>query len=369
MTICGTLKSWRLLTWSHAKLISTLKSACRQIFGLDQFLVFDCSGSSALGLIVLIAPGEMEMPVKGWGAVELIVQRQATYMQSKGYKVIVLNSWKLTTWVRIWRQKPIFVINHYDVFAKRSLIFSRLFAVRLLATTHYAYAEQPERWDPGFASNARALVKADEFVALNPRIAKTFDLMFNGTRSVTIPNGVETEQFSDGSHARGFVCLGKVEVRKRQFELASRLSHDFDITFVGQIEDPRIKELPLEVRQKFVGPWTREQVLQRLAEFKALILLSDAEADALVLYEAQAAGLQVIAAPNAIGAQDRNLPWVHIMDIDAPNLNLEIGARVNHPNFSSHDIRSWASSHYNHHLSSELWLSLGLSVISNSQSA
>ena len=42
--------------------------------------------------------------------------------------------------------------------------------------------------------------------------------------------------------------------------------------------------------------------------------ISDGEADALVLHEAQQAGLHLILSHQAVGSQDSNLPWIHVCD-------------------------------------------------------
>ena len=61
-------------------------------------------------------------------------------------------------------------------------------------------------------------------------------------------------------------------------------------------------------------------MLRSLPKYKSLVLYSDGEADALVLHEAQQAGLHVIVSSRALGSQDPSLPWVHVCD-DLQTLN------------------------------------------------
>jgi glycosyltransferase involved in cell wall biosynthesis len=181
-------------------------------------------------------------------------------------------------------------------------------------------------------------------------------------RVMTIPNGVEVLDFQNGKHERGLVCLGKVEPRKRQVELVESLPDDFDVTFVGQIVDQRIGRLSESQRSKFIGPWSRDLVLENLSSYKGLVLLSEAEADALVLYEAQASGLQIFACDLALGAQNRDLPWVHEVELTDPNLASNLNEAISRT-FTNDEIRDYALKNYSSEKSSALWLEFAMSLI------
>lgn len=116
--------------------------------------------------------------------------------------------------------------------------------------------------------------------------------------------------------------LGKVATRKQQYELSELALRGDDITFVGPINDQRVLELisaePQSARSAaFVGEWTRSKLADEMSTFKVLVLPSRAEADALVLYEAQLAGLSIVCSRHALGAQDPDLPWIYTHETDA----------------------------------------------------
>jgi glycosyltransferase involved in cell wall biosynthesis len=83
---------------------------------------------------------------------------------------------------------------------------------------------------------------------------------------------------------------------------------------VGPFADQRLSQLSSKQRKRFLGPWSREKVNNELSKYKVLVLLSDGEADALVLYEAQAAGCSIVISSKAAGSQNLDLPWVYIVD-------------------------------------------------------
>lgn len=343
----------------YASVQFLLKVFKRQFLGEGQIWKLQPAGKS-VGSILLVAPGEMALPVKGWGAVELIVQRQAKYFADAGFTVQVLNSWRWSDWVKAWRGQHDFAINHYDVFSKLCLMWARLRRIPLVATTHYAYAEQAALWDPGFKSQVKSMLAADGFVALNPKIQSLFHQANPKANIRCIPNGVEVLDFRIQDQTEGFVCLGKVEPRKRQYELAVKLGETFDITFIGDVVDPRVHTLPKAIQDKFIGGWSRAQVLDGLAKFKGLVLLSEAEADALVLYEAQAAGLHVFASDNALGSQNRELPWVHEIELNQRNLAEVLTDSISSSKVTQSIIHDYSVAHYTSETSSQAWLDYGL---------
>jgi glycosyltransferase involved in cell wall biosynthesis len=354
-----------ILRKAYSTFLFFLKVLKKQFRGANQLLVI-APKTQQIGSILIVAPGEMALPVAGWGAVELIVERQATFFSQKGYSVTILNSWRILDWVTAWRSKHMFAINHYDVLIKFSLFCSRLKRLPLISTTHYAYAEQLDKWDEGFRSKVRSMVKSDGFVALNPRIQAVFEASKPRALIKCIPNGVEVSEFQLKNPVKDFICLGKVEPRKKQFELAQKLGENFDITFVGEICDPRIGGLNPQLKAKFAGGWSRREVLENLSLFKGLVLISDAEADALVLYEAQSAGLQVFASALALGAQDRNLPWIHEIELSDSNLPGRLTEMLSSTRVSVSEIRTHAEENYTNEISSRAWLEFGLHLANTS---
>jgi len=80
--------------------------------------------------------------------------------------------------------------------------------------------------------------------------------------------------------------LGKITSRKNQAKYQSLTGVDF----VGDWEDVRFNR----DCENYLGAWTREQVYQNLTEYTNLLLISEGEADPLVVKEALVAGLGVV---------------------------------------------------------------------------
>jgi glycosyltransferase involved in cell wall biosynthesis len=280
--------------------------------------------------ILIVAPGLLPIPPSGWGAVELLTHETAIELSNK-FHVTVLNSRSLWSWISVLRNRYVAAVVHYEeMVAPTSLVRALRFRDRpILFCSHYGYLDQPMKWNPEFRRKfgkaLKHLRKTDYFLALSPSIAKVVREM---TQAQTIysPNGSSLTPVHRARGGGGLLILGKVEDRKRQFEVVSALRAEFPLTCVGPIADARVENLlrsqvDKSLREIFVGPWSRAEVAERLSSYDVLLLPSEAEADALVLYEAQLAGLSIIVCSRAIGSQDPTLPWVHSVD-DLEDLGL-----------------------------------------------
>lgn len=332
----------------------------RAVFGLRQ-IEFDEKNPGLR--VLLIGPGEKRIPVSGWGAVELVISNQMTDLRKQGFSVDLLNSWNLIDWLRCFRRKPQVVICHYDVFAFRSRLFSKLFNSKNVTLTHYAYAQQPNRWDPQFHRYAEQISKSDAFVALNDTIASVFSKMYPQLHIVVIPNGIDLMRFNSKGDHKGALCLGKVEPRKRQVQIARQLTGAENISFVGDIVDPEFANLSTEQKQMFLGPWSRNQVETLLCQYSTLFLLGDGEADALVLYEAQAAGLRILTNEVSVGSQKRDLDWIRVVteSEELPELLLSSGSSAS--TTTPNQIANYAASNYKSEASNAKYADLIRSLI------
>ena len=308
--------------------------------------------------VLIVGPGEKSIPVSGWGAVELIIANQMNDFERQGINVSLLNSWNFTDWVKAFFWKPDVVLCHYDVLVSRALFFSKLFRSKVVSLTHYAYAQQPERWDSQFSRYVKALAKSDVFVALNQEIAFTFGRMYPTLEIAVIPNGIQLGKIQINGPHKGAICLGKVEPRKRQVEIARSLTGDENVRFVGAIDDPEFKSLSDKQKSLFLGPWNREQVENCLAEYSTLFLLGDGEADALVLYEAQAAGLRILTNELSVGAQPQDCEWIHIVKRDEELAMLNDSANTISTQEDVQKIADYAALHYTSSKSTSVYIEL-----------
>jgi glycosyltransferase involved in cell wall biosynthesis len=218
----------------------------------------------------------------------------------------------------------------------------------IIAVTHYGLAEFPNRWHKSYKKVLRSLNFAHTVVALNPRIKNALKEYLPKPKVIVSSNGTNFNPAYSVQKLNKLICVGKVEERKRQFELFSSIKDkDLEVDFVGEIVDVRVKKLiasSKSAEKSFKGPYQREKLETVLPNYKALILLSEGEADALVLYEAQAAGLPIIVSREALGDQNANLPWVKILDHDAAaDKILEV---IENLNVLSGEIKEYSKNNY-----------------------
>lgn len=262
----------------------------------------------------------MPIPPVGWGAVEMIIDEMSSEL-AVTRPTTVLNAQWVWLWFRAFRTRYDVIHVHSEVLLRRATRW-RMLANRttpIIAWSHNPYLGQPA--SPSAHSRfvwslvERSLRGDDVFVALNPSIADDASARLS-VRVLMLPNGSSFDPRVEAHPSRGLLIVGKVDPRKRQYELSELALQGIDITCVGPIADERVDELiahdPGSARaQVFVGQWTRSMLAAEMSRYRVLLLPSHAEADALVLYEGQLAGLSIVCSRAALGAQDARLPWVY----------------------------------------------------------
>lgn len=276
--------------------------------------------------ILFVGPGTIEIPSKGWGAVETVIWQLKLCLEKDGHSVSILNKKGLYHAIKSQPWKYDLVHLQYDDYANLWNILSAILKFKLIVTSHYGYAAWPSKWYVGvwggYKKVFNKLFKSKGIIALSPEIMKVYiNRGFRGYIAV-LPNGTETSsiRFSE-KPCKDFICLGKVEPRKQQAKLCEALAKrdDIDIDFVGPIADKSFR--CNNKNQKYLGTWTREEVREKLTEYKALILLSDGEAHALVVGEALAAGLSLIISEEASANLDTTKPFINIIDINEQGIS------------------------------------------------
>ena len=274
--------------------------------------------------IVLIGPGLMSIPPKGWGAVETVIDNLARNLEAIGHRVSIVNiPFRRDALQALIQCKPDLIWLHYDVYIDWFKVPVPGTDCPIWLTGHFAYLSQYGR------GNLRLL---QYFLLISYLPASLWRLIclplkLLGHRQYSMAAYLRVLASTQGIQNKGSVlancaredrirfdpaggngraiCLGKIEPRKAQI----RLIHIHEIDFIGPIHDRRFPK----DHQHHRGSWTREQVERHLTDYSVLVLLSDGEAHALVICEALLAGLSVLVSEAASAHLSADLPFVQIL--------------------------------------------------------
>ena len=297
--------------------------------------------------LLIVAPGEVQIPSQGWGAVETIISETIVIYESAGFEVWLLNSKHPAEWKKAKKIEFSVILNHSDTLSERVRKYWP--DTKIVVITHYGFAGFPNRWDRGYKKILEQMDACDFVVCLSSQIYEVFQNYFDKSKLIVSSNGTSfAPQISDGNQ-ENILCLGKLEPRKKQFELWNCIKDsEINIIFAGPIVDERINQILKEnpsLSKTFIGPLSRTKLESEFRNFKALILPSTGEADALVLYEAQMAGLPILVSPGGIGAQEINLDWIH--ELSEEPTSDEIRTLLNITRSKPREIAEYARENYN----------------------
>lgn len=293
--------------------------------------------------ICLIGPGIMPIPPHNWGAVESLIWDQYEYLKKLNCQVDIINSKDLYAVANHVNNTPYdFIHLQYDDHAKT---LTKLINKPFCTTTHYGYIKEQYPVYYGWRDIFDGVLNSKGIIALSPEIEMLFrESGFNGFLR-TLRNGARTEQFRFSVNPlKDGLCLGKVEPRKRQADLANICANKCNIDFVGPVIDHRFAE---NETCKYGGVWSKPDLYNNLTNYKCLILLSDGEAAPLVVPEALSAGLSLVVSKTAAGNLDISLPFIHVLenglDESAPTV---IKSAIDDNNKYRQHIREYAKSYF-----------------------
>ena len=331
--------------------------------------------------IILVGPGILEIPPRGWGAIEILIADQAEMLKRSGYDVHIVNERNKQKaieqiniengdvvhlhydehidWVKEIKCKKIFITSHFGYlssYSRYSIFFKNLFIFMMLRIIIKII---PQRISKVFTLDTKKrnlieyyhifkkfLTTKAKVICLSKEIQDTYK-DFNSQAKLTVfHNGARADliKFSDkAKYLNQAICIGKIEIRKKQSFLQDMNS----IKFVGPIVDKKFKKR----NENYLGIWTRDYLYENLTNYSTLVLISNGEAHPLVCCEALIAGLGLVISEEASANLDKSLPFIHI--INEKNINKKdyiyqkIKENIKISNLYRKEIRKYALNRFN----------------------
>jgi len=256
----------------------------------------------------IIGPGYMEIPPKGWGAVESLIHDYRVNLELMGHEVNIVNTPILQQIVGLTNALDSDVVHiQLDDYAQ---VAPHLTCNNIIVTSHYAYLERPDKWDKGYHDNFWAFVNSNANIfCLSEGIKEVYSKGgIPEERLSVVPNGVRDDLFRFSEECKFPDCtiyLAKIDFRKRQ--------HLFQnipgIYFAGNIADERFNA----DSDFYLGEWTKDHLYDNLTNYANLALLSDGEAHSLVCLEAMSAGLGLVISEFSTANLDTDLPFIDVI--------------------------------------------------------
>jgi len=263
--------------------------------------------------ICFIAPGQIEIPPRSWGALETVVYNQSEQLKTLGHETIIINEkTAAATYDKVESVNPDVIHLHYGCHYE----ILPHFGCRKIVTCHDGSYKHSIRLHEMVV---RKYLYDCEFFSLT-KFEKDFliKLGISPNRIKILPNGVSISDFKPwinltkktGGNDFIFgnsICLGKIDARKRQAQLQkAKIPQLF---FAGKNESP---DFDIKDRN-YLGEWSREDVYNKLPHFTNLILLSESELQPLVCLEALASSLGLVISEACIENLDLSKKFISVI--------------------------------------------------------
>jgi len=271
--------------------------------------------------LVIVGPGVMPIPPRGWGAVESLIWDYKVFLDKyhPDIETIIVNERDTNDMItKVNSLNPDIIHIQYDELAKYYTFFN---CKKVLLTSHYGYLDQLQdlinRGDTHYFHHVfRDFIKTRCYLlALSPSIADVYKNAGYPEQLVYVqPNGANDEIFRYSEQPRfadRSLYLAKIDMRKRQVHYQGIES----LWFAGNITDSGFNAQ----NPRYLGEWTKEYLYDNLTDYGNLVLLSDGEAHPLVCCEALVCGLGLVISEYATANLDLSLPFIKVIPKDKLN--------------------------------------------------
>jgi len=239
--------------------------------------------------ICLIGPGT-EIPPKAWGACEIIVWDYYINLKKLNHDVKFIsdkNNYKVIEFIE-QNQFDLVHIMYDDLIILAPHIYK--YCEKIVYTTHWAYL--PQIYTNNFMYQPfQNLLKVYTYVNIFAISQSIKDVYIKAgipeNKINVIHNGAREDSFLYKEiplYPERTIYIGKIEMRKRQYLYTSIPN----LYFVGHYHDSPFKS------NNHLGTWNKDILYKNLTEYANILLMSDGEADPLVIKEALMAGLGVV---------------------------------------------------------------------------
>lgn len=321
------IREYGLSNFSWNKIIERYNHICLQDDKLNSL-------NKSSMKIALVAPGIMEIPAKGWGAVELLIWDYYLELTRRGHEVDIINKIRSNGQEQMNIQSPYcqelihtinsksydFVHIHFDVLFH---LMPFLRCQKIAITSHYPYIDQLDKHHgDGFRNiflgicNDVCNHRGNHIFAVSKKDCATFARFTYDKRKIRLClNGANHKEIAlkEGNklYPDKSIYVGKIEERKKQQTYKTLPNVDF----YGKCEDRTFTELSC-----FKGEREHNDMLTIMSEYGNLVLLSDGEnGTPLVIKEALMCGLPVVTSSRCVDDIDSSLPFIDIIPDDKLN--------------------------------------------------
>jgi glycosyltransferase involved in cell wall biosynthesis len=267
--------------------------------------------------LVIIGPGIMPIPPKGWGAVESLIwdYKIFIYKYHPHIKTHIVNKRHPEEIINDTNNlKPDVVHIQYDDYAH---LAQYIRCKKIYLTSHYGYLDQLDtRREPFYMRIFINFIQSNcTILCLSPSIANMYVKYGCPSHNVIVQhNGANDEVFKYTlvpKYPNKSIYLAKIDQRKRQAVYQSLSMIDF----VGNHADYNFnKNIP-----NYLGEWSKEHLYQHLTDYANLILLSDGEAHPLVCCEALICGLGLVISEYAAANLYTSLHFIDVIPTNKLN--------------------------------------------------